>query len=146
MAGSNAFPGSILEGERNPFVNMQYLVDAILTELRKTRVFQAGIFGESGQETGLLGESKVGTYARRKCRSYFPSGAGASDMSSYVVSGEKLDPNMSLTSLSVRSAISSCPQRSIHIHTRLFFTTLRLAVRVLPKHDDLLTTHAARWP
>jgi hypothetical protein len=39
VAGSYAFPGSILEGDRNPFVNMQYLVDTILTELHKTRVF-----------------------------------------------------------------------------------------------------------
>lgn len=38
-AGSNTFPASILESHRSPFVNNEYLVGTILTELRKIRVF-----------------------------------------------------------------------------------------------------------
>src|SRR5882757_5606652 len=61
-------------------------------------------------------------------------------MSSSVVSGETSDANTSLTSLSVKSAIHSGPRRSTHIRARLFFTTLRPAVRVHPNHDNLQTT------
>jgi hypothetical protein len=38
-----------------------------------------------------------------------------------------------------RSAIAT---RSIHIRARLFVAVLHVAVRVLSKHDDLLSTHA----
>jgi hypothetical protein len=43
-----------------------------------------------------------------------------------------------------RGAIATAPRRLIHIHARNTVTVLHLAICVLPKHDDLLPTHA-KW-